>query len=148
MSLVRTKDRETITLTNFTFAEGEVTLIHPQDIPYQTYSNLLYNIAGLEEYVEFSLSEGVTSPEDFVFLMELTTAEAAEFQARLGEYLGPRGADLSPGGDSAPKLLSPADEQALSDFVKSMGGMPDAVDPFDSDEDSDEDEGDDGLASI
>ncbi|GAA1871891.1 hypothetical protein [Brevibacterium marinum] len=58
MPLVRTRERDTITLTNFSFAEGGITLIHPLDAPHQTLSNLLNTTEGLEEYVEFSVSEG------------------------------------------------------------------------------------------
>ncbi|MGO2860639.1 MAG: hypothetical protein ACTIC1_05745 [Brevibacterium sp.] len=142
---MRTKDRETITLTNFSFAEGEVTLVHPLNVPFQTLEKLLNTTEGLEEYVEFSCSEGVTSPEDFVFLVEMATPEAFEFAGKLEPYLK-RGSSTAAtaGGDSAPQILSEADEAILAEFVQKMNATPDATDPFASD-DEDED-GDDGLA--
>lgn len=147
MPLVRTKERETITLTNFSFAEGEITLVHPLDSPYQTLSNLLSITEGLEEYVEFSVSEGVTSLEDFVFLMQMSTPEAFEFARKLDPYIkDEHSAAAVAGGDSSPQILSDADEAILAEFVKGMSGIPDAADPFVSD-DEDED-GDDGLASV
>lgn len=145
MPLARIKDRETITLTNFSFADSEVTLVHPKDIPFQTLDNMLYTPAGLEEYAEFSVCEGATSPEDFVLLMEMSSAEAHEFSHKLQPYLKDGGIDTSPGGDIAPKELSPEDEAILAEFTKKMGILPDAIDPFASGEDEG---GDDGLASV
>lgn len=145
MPLARIKERETITLTNYSYADGEVTLVHPKDIPLQTLDNLLYTPAGLEEYAEFSVCKGVTSPEDFVLLMEMSSAVAREFSHKLQPYLKDDGIDTSPGGDIAPKELSAENEAILAEFTKKMGILPDAIDPFASDEDEG---GDDGLASV
>lgn len=146
MPLARINERETITLTNFSFADGEVNLVHPRHIPYQTFAKLLYTSEGLEEYLEFCVTEGVTSPEDFVFLIEMMPSEAIEFQDRIAEYVV-EDVDAAPGGDSAPKRLSDAEEAVLAKFTESMGLLPDSADPFAPEEDGDDGEGD-GLASV
>lgn len=145
MSLVRMRDRRTITLTNFTFAEGEVDLVHPADIPFLAYDRLLHTQEGLKEYFEFSFAEGVTSDQDFLFLSDITVSEAKEVGEKLREHLGLTGVAHEPGGDSDPLELSAAQEAEIADFVRKMGLTPDAFDPFASDEDED---GDDGLASV
>lgn len=148
MPLFRTKDRDTITLTNFSFADGEVTLIHPKHIPYQLFQHLLCSTDGIQEYLEFCVGEGVTSPEDYILLMEITPPEFTELQGMIAEFVVDDDIDLSPGGDIAPKGLSAADEAILAEFAKTMGLLPDADDPHTPINDEEEDEGDDGLASV
>lgn len=146
MPLVRINERETITLTNFSFADGEVRLVHPRDIPYQTFTSLLYTTEGLEEYLSFCVSEGVTAPEDYVFLTRVSTLEAVELQDKLTDYIIDSEIDMAPGGDSAPGRLSDAEEAILAKFAESMGLLPDAADPFVTEENGEDGE-DDGLAS-
>ena len=145
MSLVRMRDRRTITLTNFTFADGEADLVHPADIPFLAYDRLLHTQEGLEEYFEFSFTEGVTSDQDFLFLSDITVSEAKEVGEKLREHLGLSESGADPGGDSDPLELSSAQEAEIAEFVRKMGLLPDAEDPLESDEDED---GDDGLASV
>lgn len=144
MSLVRMRDRRTITLTNFTFADGEVDLVHPADLPFLAYDRLLRTQEGLEEYFEFSFTEGVTSDQDFLFLTDITVSEAKEVGEKLREHLGLSESGTDPGGDSDPLELSAAQEAELAEFVRKMGLLPDVKDPLESDQDED---GDDGHAS-
>lgn len=146
MALVRMRDRRTITLTNFTFADGEVDLVHPADIPFLAYDRLLHTQEGLEEYFEFSFAEGVTSDQDYLFLSDITVSEAREVGEKLRAHLGLTEASLEPGGDSDPLELSAAQEAEIADFVREMGLTPDAFDPFDKGDEGED--GDDGLASV
>lgn len=142
MGLQRRVPRQTITLGDFSFAEGEITLVHPVDAPHFIMRNMeMHGEVDLEEYFLFSISEGVLDPEDFSLLADLSTSEVVEVATQLfGAPECTCGTDDSP--INAETGLTEAEEALIADLAESLTPYTLTEEPG-----GDGEEGD-GLASI
>ncbi|WP_152346638.1 hypothetical protein [Brevibacterium sp. CFH 10365] len=149
MSLRRTKERRTITLGGFSFADGLVDLINPNDMPH----NIMLDIRrpdgnlDLEDFLTFNVAEGILDPDDFIVLDEMTSTEVNEFMQILINNTScecPAHRDPSESTTDIPPLTpeQEAEVQAFSDF---LNGLTSANGPEQSEDDED---GDDGLTAV
>lgn len=151
MTLVRTKDRDVITIGNFSFAAGEVELISVGSVPFSLLRCIQEEEHGVQEYFEYNLSMGMISEEDFTFIMSVTSEELIEVwgkitQATLRE-IGSDAIDIDLRNATG---ISLEDEALVDRFADILNGMPTANPPEPSEvPDEDEDRGeDDGLAAV
>lgn len=149
MSLQRREPRRTVTLSGFSFADGEVTLIDPQDMPHGIMLEMnKKQDLDFEDYFIFCLTEGVLAPEDFTVLDELSSSEVLELYSKLIPAKCPHH-DHDDSPINTETGLTEAEEAEISDFIKGMGAWPTAADPWDSESDDDEgEEGDSGFAAV
>lgn len=119
MTLVRIRDRRTITLSNLSFAAGEATVINPIDLAYPI---LLGIMNGADDawpnYLTFSLEQGVLDEDDYVFLLESTAGEVTEVMEKISNHISEEELGLGPARDLTED--QEADVQAFSDFLKGL----------------------------
>lgn len=122
MALKRTKPRRTVTLGGFSFADGNIELIHPYDVPYTILIAFNTDETSLEQYFAFSHAEGVLDDDDLLFLMDLTAEEALELAEQVQEILG---GEPTPGAKQIPTRdkLSDNEEKMVSEFNNLLQGL-------------------------
>ena len=122
MALKRTKPRRTITMGGFSFADGNIELIHPYDVPYTILIAFNTDETSLEQYFAFSNAEGVLDDDDMLFLLDLTAEETLELAEKVQEFLI---SEPTPGAKPIPSRdeLSPDEENMISEFNNLLQGL-------------------------
>ena len=122
MALKRTKPRRTVTLGGFSFADGNVELVHPYDVPYSILIAFNTDETSLEQYFAFSHAEGTLDDDDLLFLLDLTAEEMLELAEKVQEFLI---SEPTPGAKSIPSrdVLSPDEEDMISEFNNLLQGL-------------------------
>ena len=122
MALKRTKPRRTITMGGFSFADGNIELIHPYDVPYTILIAFNTDETSLEQYFAFSNAEGVLDDDDLLFLLDLTAEETLELAEKVQEFLI---SEPTPGAKPIPSRdeLSPDEENMISEFNNLLQGL-------------------------
>ena len=122
MALKRTKPRRTVTLGGFSFADGNVELVHPYDVPYSILIAFSTDETSLEQYFAFSNAEGVLDDDDMLFLLDLTAEETLELAEKVQEFLI---SEPTPGAKPIPSrdVLSPDEEDMISEFNNLLQGL-------------------------
>ena len=122
MALKRTKPRRTVTLGGFSFADGNIELIHPYDVPYTILIAFNTDETSLEQYFAFSNAEGVLDDDDMLFLLDLTAEETLELAEKVQEFLI---SEPTPGAKPIPSRdeLSPDEENMISEFNNLLQGL-------------------------
>ncbi|MGV2820503.1 hypothetical protein ABZX73_06445 [Brevibacterium casei] len=124
MPLIRIRKRRTITLANLSFAEGEVTLIHPVDVAYPILLDLLHSHDDAwPNFLAFSNEQGVLDEDDFMFLLEASADEVAEIMSKIHENVNEEEFSLN-----ATNALSPDQEADIEAFGELLRGMMTAQD--------------------
>lgn len=161
MPLERTSDREVITISNLSFAGGEVTLVHPASLPFPLYIDLSdsdclqHTARAISSYFAWSYSSGVTSLEDYLFLSEITNAELIELMDRIMDHVddGEPEPEVNLAGATG---LTPQEEAEVAAFAQELAGLvgpPVAHEPFaapwlQTEGPVDDDEEGDGLVAV
>lgn len=122
MALKRTKPRRTVILGGFSFADGNIELIHPYDVPYTILIAFNTDETSLEQYFAFSHAEGVLDDDDLLFLMDLTAEETLELAVMIQNLLVE---EPTPGAKQIPTRdkLSDDEEQIVSEFNNLLQGL-------------------------
>ena len=122
MALKRTKPRRTITMGGFSFADGNIELIHPYDVPYTILIAFNTDETSLEQYFAFSNAEGVLDDDDLLFLLDMTAEETLELAEKVQEFLI---SEPTPGAKPIPSRdeLSPDEENMISEFNNLLQGL-------------------------
>ena len=122
MALKRTKPRRTITMGGFSFADGNIELVHPYDVPYSILIAFSTDEASLEQYFAFSHAEGVLDDDDLLFLLDMTAEETLELAEKVQEFLI---SEPTPGAKPIPTRdkLSDDEEKMVSEFNSLLQGL-------------------------
>lgn len=122
MALKRTKPRRTVTLGGFSFADGNIELIHPYDVPYAILVAFNTDETSLEQYFAFSNAEGVLDDDDLLFLLDMTAEEMLELAEQVQEFLV---SEPTPGVKQIPTRdkLSDDEEKMVSEFNSLLQGL-------------------------
>ena len=122
MALKRTKPRRTITMGGFSFADGNIELVHPYDVPYTILIAFNTDETSLEQYFAFSHAEGTLDDDDLLFLLDLTAEETLELAEKVQEFLI---SEPTPGAKPIPSRdeLSPDEENMISEFNNLLQGL-------------------------
>lgn len=122
MALKRTKPRRTVTLGGFSFADGNIELIHPYDVPYTILIAFNTDETSLEQYFAFSHAEGVLDDDDLLFLLDMTAEETLELAEQIQELLF---GEPTPGVKQIPTRdkLSDDEEKMVSEFNSLLQGL-------------------------
>lgn len=122
MALKRTKPRRTVTLGGFSFADGNIELIHPYDVPYTILIAFSTDETSLEQYFAFSHTEGVLDDDDLLFLLDMTAEETLELAEQIQDLLV---GEPTPGMKPIPTRdkLSDDEEKMVSEFNSLLQGL-------------------------
>ena len=122
MALKRTKPRRTVTLGGFSFADGNVELVHPYDVPYSILIAFNTDETSLEQYFAFSHAEGTLDDDDLLFLLDMTGEEMLELAEQIQELLI---GEPTPGARQIPTRdkLSDDEEKMVSEFNSLLQGL-------------------------
>lgn len=122
MALKRTKPRRTVTLGGFSFADGNVELVHPYDVPYSILIAFNTDETSLEQYFAFSHAEGTLDDDDLLFLLDMTGEEMLELAEQIQDLLG---GEPTPGAKQVPTRdkLSADEEKMVSEFNSLLQGL-------------------------
>ena len=122
MALKRTKPRRTVTLGGFSFADGNIELVHPYDVPYSILIAFNTDETSLEQYFAFSHAEGVLDDDDLLFLLDMTAEETLELAEQVQDLLV---GEPTPGVKPIPSRdeLSPDEENMISEFNNLLQGL-------------------------
>lgn len=122
MALKRTKPRRTVTLGGFSFADGNIELIHPYDVPYAILVAFNTDETSLEQYFAFSNAEGVLDDDDLLFLLDMTAEEMLELAEQIQDLLI---GEPTPGARQIPTRdkLSDDEEKMVSEFNSLLQGL-------------------------
>lgn len=122
MALKRTKPRRTVTLGGFSFADGNIELVHPYDVPYSILIAFNTDETSLEQYFAFSHAEGVLGDDDLLFLLDMTAEETLELAEKVQEFLI---SEPTPGAKPIPTRdkLSDDEEKMVSEFNSLLQGL-------------------------
>ena len=122
MALKRTKPRRTVTLGGFSFADGNVELVHPYDVPYSILIAFSTDETSLEQYFAFSHAEGVLDDDDLLFLLDMTAEETLELAEQIQDLLV---GEPTPGAKQIPTRdkLSDDEEKMVSEFNSLLQGL-------------------------
>ena len=149
MSLVRIKPRRTINIGNLSFADGEVSLIHYEDVPLGVRDHALKCVIGILDYYEFCWEDGVIEDHDLSFLTELSAEEHIELIEQVADKSGMQIGDILNVEVSVTEVdpddadfggLSPEQEAEVdrfSDFLRGLSTRSSEHDPEDDDDDDD-----------
>lgn len=122
MALKRTKPRRTVTLGGFSFADGNIELIHPYDVPYTILIAFNTDETSLEQYFAFSHAEGTLDDDDLLFLLDMTAEETLELAEQIQDLLV---SEPTPGVKQIPTRdkLSDDEEKMVSEFNSLLQGL-------------------------
>ena len=122
MALKRTKPRRTVTLGGFSFADGNIELVHPYDVPYTILIAFSTDETSLEQYFAFSHAEGVLDDNDLLFLLDMTAEETLELAEQVQEILV---GEPTPGMKQIPMRdkLSDDEEKMVAEFNSLLQGL-------------------------
>lgn len=122
MALKRTKPRRTVTLGGFSFADGNIELVHPYDVPYSILIAFSTDETSLEQYFAFSHAEGTLDDDDLLFLLDMTAEETLELAEQIQDLLV---SEPTPGVKQIPTRdkLSDDEEKMVSEFNSLLQGL-------------------------